>query len=401
MVLLFRAARSVDLHYYLSDPGRELEHLDVLQRARCGAAASAYFPTDELHEEGLRRFLRGQPLAAIRSLASDRREVEAFELLFVAPKSVSVAALLAPDDLGTQVVTAHHGALDGALSYLEQHGAATSHAEMNFVHALSGVRFTHGVSRSLDPHLHSHVLIANLGQSQGGRFGALDQRGFRAHLDAASALYDARLMASCRALGFATELSSLARAAFSTRQAEARQLRFEQRRTYPRGFHDDAAKIKVTRDELLAKWGKQLNDVGLVKEEVLQQLPLQTPPQRRLDEVRFRSILLGDDRRITRRKVVEAWAWASGGSDARQIDAAVESFVSQPTSLFEQELRQADVIPSSRAQRVLGSRPLDHRGLERWLQASQVLERTAPIDYRDRDVVRARSSRSESHGWSR
>ena len=400
-MLMLRAARSVDLHYYLSDPGRELEHLGVTQRAPCGAAASAYFSTPELDEEGLRRFLRGQPLAAVRPLASARREVEAFELLFVAPKPVSVAALLAPDELGAQLVSAHHEALAGALSYLEAHGAATSHAGENFVHALSGVRFTHGVSRSLDPHLHSHVLIANLGQSVAGRFGALDQRGLRAHLDAASALYDARVMANCRALGFATELTPLARAGLSTRQAEARQLRFEHGGTYPRGFHDDVAKVEKSREELLAKWIKQMSDVGLTKDDLLQQSPDRTPPQRRLDERRFQAMLLADDRPITRRKVVEAWAWASGGVGARQIDGAIDTFVEPPTSLFEHELREVDVISSLRAQRVLGGRPLEEGDLKRWLEAAQRLERTTPIDYRDRDVERTRSSRSESHGWSR
>jgi hypothetical protein len=149
------------------------------------------------------------------------------------------------------------------------------------------------------------------------------------------------------------------------------------------------------------KWTKQMSDVGLTKDDLVRQSRETTPPQRRLDERRFQAMLLADDRPITRRKVVEAWAWASGGVSARHVDGAIDTFVERPTSLFEHELREVDVISSLRAQRVLGGRPLEERDLKRWLEASQMLERTTPMDYRDRDVERTRSSLSESHGWSR
>lgn len=400
-MLLFRSARAVDPHYYLNDLGRELEHLGQPQRARCGSAAGAYFPTEQIDEAGFRRLLRGQPISARQPLSSPRREVAAFEILCVAPKAVSVAALLGSDDHAAKVVAAHHEALDGALWYLEQHAAATGHQHEERVSALSGVRFTHGVSRSLDPHLHSHVLLANLGRAESGRFGALDQRGFRAHLDAASALYDATVTARCRELGFATALSPLAQAALSTRQAEARQLRFTLGSRRPQLFGRDGEKLPAQRGELLAKWSRQMSEVGLCLDDVAERTTHKTIPRRRLDESRFTAILLGDDRRITRRKVVEAWAWASDGAAAPQINAAIEVFVKTPRSRFEVELREADVIISDAVRRVLGNRPLEPQGLERWVHASKRLERTAPQGHRDRDENRARLPRSESHGWSR
>ena len=60
--------------------------------------------------------------------------------------------------------------------------------------ALAAV-FTHGVSRNGDPHLHSHVVLANLVHGGDGRWSACDRRGIDAHRMAASAVYEAHLRA--------------------------------------------------------------------------------------------------------------------------------------------------------------------------------------------------------------
>jgi hypothetical protein len=51
----------------------------------------------------------------------------------------------------------------------------------------------HRTSRALDPHLHSHVVVANLGRGNDDRFSALDGRGIYAHAAAMGALYHAQL----------------------------------------------------------------------------------------------------------------------------------------------------------------------------------------------------------------
>ena len=55
--------------------------------------------------------------------------------------------------------------------------------------------FTHAVSRNGDPHLHSHVVMANLVHGEDGRWSACDRRGLDAHRTAASAVYEAHLRA--------------------------------------------------------------------------------------------------------------------------------------------------------------------------------------------------------------
>ena len=56
-------------------------------------------------------------------------------------------------------------------------------------------QFTHAVSRNGDPHLHSHVVMANLVHGVDGRWTACDRRGLDAHRQAACSVYEAHLRA--------------------------------------------------------------------------------------------------------------------------------------------------------------------------------------------------------------
>ena len=50
---------------------------------------------------------------------------------------------------------------------------------------LVAASFTHGVNRNLDPHLHTHVVMANMVHGPDGRWSACDHRGLSAHRAAA------------------------------------------------------------------------------------------------------------------------------------------------------------------------------------------------------------------------
>ena len=60
---------------------------------------------------------------------------------------------------------------------------------------LVAASFTHGVNRNLDPHLHTHVVMANMVHGADGRWSACDHRGLSAHRAAAAAVYDSHLRA--------------------------------------------------------------------------------------------------------------------------------------------------------------------------------------------------------------
>ena len=138
-----------------------------------------------------RRLLEGRHPRTGRPIGSGRTTVAAFDLTFSAPKSASVLFALGGEAVARRVVAAHAEAVAGALSYLEQHAVTAARrdgvrARRDPDHAGSSPAvFTHAVNRNGDPHLHSHVVMANLVHGADGRWSACDRRGFEAHRQAA------------------------------------------------------------------------------------------------------------------------------------------------------------------------------------------------------------------------
>jgi conjugative relaxase-like TrwC/TraI family protein len=128
----------------------------------------------------------------------DRVTVAGFDLTFCAPKSVSILHALAERDVATQVRDCHTTAVRNSVAYLERRALAVRRRSeggraVHEVQAVAGASFLHRASRALDPHLHCHVVIANLGRAPDGTWSALDGRGIYAHRAAVDALYHAHL----------------------------------------------------------------------------------------------------------------------------------------------------------------------------------------------------------------
>jgi conjugative relaxase-like TrwC/TraI family protein len=124
----------------------------------------------------------------------------AFDCTFSPPKSVSVLHALAGAEVSAQVRAAHEASVEATLGYLEHRAAAVRRSrggERRAVAAsgLCAASFVHRSSRAGDPHLHSHVLVANLAADDSGSWSALDGRGLFLHARAASALYASHLRA--------------------------------------------------------------------------------------------------------------------------------------------------------------------------------------------------------------
>ena len=123
-----------------------------------------------------------------------RVTVAAFDCTFAAPKSVSVLYALGGPETVEQVRASHERAVAGALGYLERHAALVRRSgapvsSPGFVAA----SFLHRTSRAEDPHLHTHLVVANLAPDADGRWSAIDARPLFAHASAAGALYRAEL----------------------------------------------------------------------------------------------------------------------------------------------------------------------------------------------------------------
>jgi conjugative relaxase-like TrwC/TraI family protein len=126
------------------------------------------------------------------TLRSHPRRVPGFDLTFAVPKSVSVAYALADRRVQQLIITACEAALAETLGWLEREACfvrrGTNKAENRetwgeawgtrrmVARGFVGAAYRHRTSRAGDPHLHWHVLVANLAQGIDGRWSALDGR---------------------------------------------------------------------------------------------------------------------------------------------------------------------------------------------------------------------------------
>ena len=125
--------------------------------------------------------------------------VSGYDLVFSCPKSVSLLHALTDDEqVRREVSEAHEASWQAALGYLEReacvvrrgHGGAVREHGEGFVAAA----FRHRTSRAQDPHLHTHVIVANLARAADGEWRALDGEAIlRTYRLAAGYLYEAQL----------------------------------------------------------------------------------------------------------------------------------------------------------------------------------------------------------------
>lgn len=127
-----------------------------------------------------------------------RAAVAGFDLTFSVPKSVSVLWALGDDGYKDKVMAAHHAALEATLAWLETAAIHTraGHGGVAHVgvHGAIAAAFDHWESRSGDPQLHTHVVIANKAQRvSDGVWTTLDSRTLYKATVAASQHYNGLL----------------------------------------------------------------------------------------------------------------------------------------------------------------------------------------------------------------
>ena len=196
--------RGSGVDYYLADlvPGRAEETLVAGESPGrwTGRGSQALGLVGPVEEPPFTEVLAGRDPVDGRGLRQVRgvRPVSGFDLTFCAPKSVSVLHLLAPSELGAATGAAHQSAVDDALAYVERHGLGVRRIRSGAVHHLTttgavAAGFVHRTSRARDPHLHTHVVAANVAQGIDGSWSSLDSRRLFLHRRAAGAVYLASL----------------------------------------------------------------------------------------------------------------------------------------------------------------------------------------------------------------
>jgi conjugative relaxase-like TrwC/TraI family protein len=400
--------------YYLSDLARELplpERFGEGQAAWVGRAAEGLGLRGPIDREHLRAVLDGRHPTAGHRLRSDRATVLGFDLTFSAPKSASVVFALGGEEAARQVLAAHRDGVRGAVSYVEAHGLTAQRGsgdqrEVVPTTGVVGASFTHGVSRNLDPHLHTHVVLANMVHGLDSRWSACDHRGLSAHRMAASAVYDAHLRAAlslrlgvrwAEQPGLRTEISGISphvMGEFSSRSADIRRHMAEWGAHSNRGARVAWAVTRPEKHtgygftELSAQWERRARAVGHDRSQIEALLGHHDPDveRRALNEHRFGAALSwAPDGAARRRDVVTAFSAAAvDGVDATSVERLTDLWTPSDADradigVAEQIRPLRSVVPGGHLFDALGPRPVDPVDHAVWRDAARAID-----DYRGR-----------------
>lgn len=399
--------------YYLSDLAAELPLPGQAPGRWVGAAAGdlgldAAVPVEAASFRSLLAGLHPRTGRPLPLPPGGRRRVAGYDLTFSAPKSVSVAFALGGEEVARAIVAAHTEAVGGALAYLEQHGLGATrwHREdgeraVIGTSGFSGARFTHGVSRNLDPHLHSHVVVVNAVHGVDGRWSACDGRGLDAHRATAGAVYEAHLRhaltsglgvrwsAATGAAGRVPEIAGVSPellGEFSSRSADVRMEAFSSGARSARGRHVAWAATRppkasgVSYDELVVEWRRRAAVV-----EPGRGLDMSRPSRGRdpggepgsYDEHRFAGVIaVTPHGGAHRRDVVGAFAGsAREGVPAASVDRVTDLWAPDARVGVAEEMKTRWlVMPANHHLRALGARPVDPAGHETWLTAARAID---------------------------
>ncbi|MFA7281086.1 MAG: MobF family relaxase [Sterolibacterium sp.] len=259
-----------DYYYAGGEPpgrwhGRLAVHLDLFGNVKSGQLAKAFRGRHPLTEQDL------------AGNAGDGHKA-GWDLTFSAPKSVSLMWAVSGQEHQTKIAQAHDQAVARALEYLEKR--AFSSRDRRDPHSGRGsilaAVYQHGTSRELDPQLHSHAVVANLGKRIDGSWCALD---FDSRWKmAAGAIYRAELASRLQQIGYGIErdgssfgivgIDKKMTEAFSTRRRQIvealKQTGFTGAKAASvAALHTRQVKQDVDRQTLMPIWRDQAAAVGL------------------------------------------------------------------------------------------------------------------------------------------
>ncbi len=306
------------------------------------------------------RVMEGFDPGSGRRLRIDRgaASVAGFDLTFCAPKSVSLLEALAPREIAREAGAGHDAAVAEASAYLSRSAIGVRRGVGGSVRLLPSTGmvagdFRHLTSRALDPHLHTHVVAANVAQGVDGTWSATDSRRVFAHARAAGWIYQARLRWELsERLGAAWEVrpSGLGdvvgvgtglRRLFSQRSAEIEEYVAVRHRGAP-GRHSGAyfatrpdKDRTQTLEALMSSWRQRAADFGFDLGDLSQvvgrgadrgrEATVAVDPQRMADRLEASGRAEGS---LARRDLVALVASASpGGATVATLDATVDRIV--------------------------------------------------------------------------
>ena len=181
------------------------------------------------------------------------KSARGFDCTFSAPKSISVLWALTPDPwVRAEVLASHEAAVDAALGWFDAHGAVTRRGT-DGVHqvdtlGITAALFRQHTSRTVDPQLHTHAIVAAKVQDPTGKWLSLDARFLKQQQTTIGWVYDAALRAELTArLGVDWRPNKEGRLVDLTAVPE----------DICNGFSERSAQVKAKLDELIARWSAE------------------------------------------------------------------------------------------------------------------------------------------------
>jgi conjugative relaxase-like TrwC/TraI family protein len=331
-----------------------------------GRGAQALGLDGRVQDDALHSILAGD--SPTGEILRTRGSVAGFDVTFSAPKSVSVLCGIGDPATQAAIHDAHARAVREAFVYFERSTAfarrGAGGAETVRGDGLVAAAFVHRTSRSGDPQLHTHVLVANLVRAEDGRWSALDGRLVYAHARTAGFLYQAALRAELtRMLGVEWTPVSKGSAeihgvldrvirAFSRRRAEieaAMELHGSRGRHAAQVAALDTrrAKDRALRPEQLApEWRLRAARLGLNEARIERLLGRDTLAPTAWDqafvELAAPTGLTQNESTFGRREVLQALCQRAGqGATVQELERAADAFLRSPV-----------VVPLANGQRV-------------------------------------------------
>jgi conjugative relaxase-like TrwC/TraI family protein len=184
-----------------------------------GRGAEALGLADQISPDDFRAVLHGQNPASGQVLVpnakgSDERRA-GWDATFNAPKSLSIQALVGDD---ARLADAHRAAVSRALTELERYALSRQHGGHEWVVTgnVVAARFDHIAARPSrdaddgygpDPHLHTHVVIANMTTRPDGAWRGLDPVEIYRSQSFATAVYRSELAREVQRLGYRIDVT--------------------------------------------------------------------------------------------------------------------------------------------------------------------------------------------------
>ena len=216
-----------------------------------------------------------------------------WDMGFAAPKSFSVEALVTDKSRKERraLIAIHDESVRATLAYAEANfvearvwNPETKRTAKTATGAMAAALFRHDTSRNLDPHLHTHAVIANMTKGEDGKWRSLESTEIRRQIHLLGAYYRNELARRLLERGYRITPRPIGRMhgfeieGFSTEQLDKVSTRRKEMEAYlderhlPRtqrtlqiaALATRPKKIEVPRDELRRKWSKQAADYGLV-----------------------------------------------------------------------------------------------------------------------------------------